>query len=57
MVVGVAYFICIQIGKQRKIFIFLTCLASLFFFFVDNQVLLYLSFERAIFPVVCLIIF
>lgn len=57
LVVGIAFFICLQAGKQGKIFIFLTCLASLCFFFVDSQVLLYLSFEGAIFPVVCLIIF
>lgn len=57
IVVGVAFFICMQIGKQGKVFIFLTCLASFLFFFVDNQVLLYLTFEGAIFPVVCLIIF
>lgn len=57
LVVGVAFFICLQVGKQGKIFIFMTCLASFLFFFVDNQILLYLSFEGAIFPVVCLIIF
>lgn len=56
-IVILTFFLCMINSGGLRPFIFLTCLFSLLFFLTDRQIIIYIFFEAAIFPVIVIIVF